>query len=406
MLALQNAPQLEDVLNSGEQPTVSEVADTLWDVIIVGAGPAGSMTAMSLAAYDHSVLLVDRAYFPRYKVCGCCLNLAAIRTLEQAGLWGLVDEGRARPLDSVDLFAFGRHAKLSLPGGFAISRTALDSALIDSALRRGVTFLPGARAEFEAADATGCRIRFRTVQEAGSIQARVVVCADGLGGSFLKNHPRFKPITAKNSRVGLGCIYPDSIPGLRGGAIRMCIGSKGYVGTVQLEDGTFDIAAALDPEAIGKEGTSPADAINSILSQSGVPEIPELAVQDWKGTPRLTRHRPSLGDERIFVVGDAAGYVEPFTGEGIAWALMSASLVAPLVRDAIVRWTPNLLAEWHEIRGSHIRHRQRVCRVVCRALRSPLICQVLLPLLSRRPCWAGPVITMLNESIDRKALKL
>ncbi len=393
-------------MKSGEHPTVSEVSDTLWDVVIVGSGPAGSMTALSLAACDLSILLVDRAHFPRYKVCGCCLNLAAIRTLEQAGLGILVDNGRARPLDSVDLFAFGRHANLSLAGGCAISRAAFDSALVDAALRRGIIFLPGVRAEFEAVESAGCRIQLRAAQEAGSILARVVVCADGLGGGFLRNHPRFKPITAKNSRVGLGCIYPDSIPGLRGGGIRMCIGREGYVGMVQLEDGTFDIAAAVDADSSGKEGSSPADAVNSILSQAGVPEIPALAVQDWRGTPRLTRHRPSLGDERLFVVGDAAGYVEPFTGEGIAWALMSASLLAPLVRDAVDRWAPNLLAEWHEIHGSRIRRRQRVCRVVCRALRSPLLCQMLLPILSRRPSWAKPIITTLNESTDRKALTL
>ena len=70
----------------------------LWDAIVVGAGPAGAMAARELARTGISVLLVDRARFPRYKVCGGCLNPRALRLLRKAGLGGLMARLGAVPL--------------------------------------------------------------------------------------------------------------------------------------------------------------------------------------------------------------------------------------------------------------------------------------------------------------------
>ena len=77
-----------------------------WDALVIGAGPAGSVTARELARRGRRVLLVDRATFPRSKVCGGCLNGAAIRTLERLGL-GRVLEG-ALPLDDAPCRGRGR----------------------------------------------------------------------------------------------------------------------------------------------------------------------------------------------------------------------------------------------------------------------------------------------------------
>ena len=63
----------------------------------------------------------------------------------------------------------------------------------------------------------------------------------------------------------------------------------------------------------------------------------------WKGTPELTRRPVRLGAERLFAVGDAGGYVEPFTGEGVLWALSGARALAPLVARVAERWDPGLL---------------------------------------------------------------
>ena len=79
-------------------PTLSPeaAARRLWDVAVVGAGPAGSLAARELARRGAAVLLIDRARFPRYKVCGGCLNPRAIRQLEKAGLGNLTRSATAR----------------------------------------------------------------------------------------------------------------------------------------------------------------------------------------------------------------------------------------------------------------------------------------------------------------------
>ena len=66
----------------------------------------------------------------------------------------------------------------------------------------------------------------------------------------------------------------------------------------------------------------------------------------WRGTPLLTRRADRLAVERIFAVGDAAGYLEPFTGEGIAWTLSAGAAVAPIVREAGRDWNKALCTRW------------------------------------------------------------
>src|SRR5690349_12609429 len=97
-----------------------------WDVLVVGAGPAGSEAALGLARRGLSVLLVDQAAFPRWKVCGCCLNGRALALLARAGLGELPARLGAVPLTHIDLRSTGRAAQLRLSGGAALSRTALD----------------------------------------------------------------------------------------------------------------------------------------------------------------------------------------------------------------------------------------------------------------------------------------
>src|SRR4051812_23302441 len=97
-------------------PSVSlaDAARKEWPVVVTGAGPAGSFLARGLARAGVEVLLIDRAEFPRWKVCGCCLNGAALEVLRSAGLGGLLADCGAVPLSSVSLSAAGRSVSLPL----------------------------------------------------------------------------------------------------------------------------------------------------------------------------------------------------------------------------------------------------------------------------------------------------
>jgi flavin-dependent dehydrogenase len=116
----------------------------------------------------------------------------------------------------------------------------------------------------------------------------------------------------------------------------------------------------------------------------------------WRGTAALTRRPQRTHDERLLLIGDAAGYVEPFTGEGIAWALWSAVAVTPLVVRGVQDWTPAIGEQWSSLHRRVIARRQVICRAVSRLLRSPMAMDVTRFVLTRAPWLAHPVIRALN----------
>src|SRR5436190_16785726 len=104
-------------------PTLS-LADAearTWDVAVVGAGPAGAMAARELVRHGVAVLLIDRAMFPRSKVCGCYVNAYAQATLATVGLGGLTAACGALPIHHFVLGTHGASARMPLPGGVLLS---------------------------------------------------------------------------------------------------------------------------------------------------------------------------------------------------------------------------------------------------------------------------------------------
>jgi 2-polyprenyl-6-methoxyphenol hydroxylase-like FAD-dependent oxidoreductase len=164
---------------------------------------------------------------------------------------------------------------------------------------------------------------------------------------------------------------------------------------VVVEDGRVDMAAALDPLAVKAAG-GPAELSAKIIAAAGFPEVPDLARLPWKGTPHLTRQAPRLGAERLFVLGDAAGYVEPFTGEGMAWAFAGATLVAPLALRAVSNgWDDELLVGWRSAYHRSVSRRQIVCRITAGLLRRPRATRETVRVLSFMPWLARPLLYLM-----------
>jgi flavin-dependent dehydrogenase len=345
----------------------------IWDALVIGAGPAGSVTARELARRGCRVLLVDKAAFPRAKVCGCCVNGAAMRALERLQLDPVLDG--AAPIDRLVVAAGARTADLPLPCGVALSREVLDSRLLAEAVQAGVEFRPGTMVNHDSELLN---------------QARVIVAAAGLTGG--------EALGESGSRIGAGLILPaSSVPQFYcPHAIHMAVGNGGYVGLVRLEDDRLDIAAALDAAFVKTSGGLGA-AAESILRAVGWPVPRGLALAAWKGTPALTRRPRRVAGPGFFAVGDAAGYVEPFTGEGIAWAVMSAAALAPIAARAVHAWDDSLARDWERAHRRIVGRRQRICRIVARGLRSPFLTGLAVRALGVVPALARPVIAALNR---------
>lgn len=300
-----------------------------WDVIVIGAGPAGSMAAIASARAGLRTLLVDRASFPRAKVCGGCISPRGLELLRASGVRvPMVEVG------GIVVWSGGRAASVRTRPGAVVERSALDAALADAAVMAGATFVDSCSASIEASDSACAeaivrvRAHISTSGDERALDARVGICADGLQGRSLERVPGFASNVWPRSRMGLGMIAERSTLdglGLSERDVTMMIAPRGYVGFARMHDGRWDVAAAVDRELLEASG-GPELAISRIMVAACADDglAKRLgSLQGWKGTPLLTRTRPRVEGPRILVAGDAASYAEPFTGEGMTWAMES-----------------------------------------------------------------------------------
>lgn len=359
-----------------------------WDVV-VGAGVAGALSALLLARAGLDVLLVEKACWPRAKVCGGCLNAAALRALARAGVTIRAGRRYAR----MRLACRRRTAEFALPEGLAISRQRLDATLVEHAVRAGACFVPGVRASLAEPERHVRKVVLRQASTSQTVSARVVLDCGGLASRLL---PGIDWRVANGARIGVGACAAGVPDAYHAGTIHMACARHGYVGLVRVEDDHTDIAAALDPVWCGKVG-GPAHAIGSLLAEAGLPRIDSLDDVHWRGTPRLTCKRQALGANRVLILGDASGYVEPFTGEGMAWAITNAQAVVPLVRAAVAHWDDAIVSNWSARHASILQSRQRVCRGVSKLLRHPRLLAMALPCMSTFPALTTPLSAWLNH---------
>ena len=117
----------------------------------------------------------------------------------------------------------------------------------------------------------------------------------------------------------------------------------------------------------------------------------------WRGTAPLTRQARRVSGHRLFGLGDATGYVEPFTGEGMAWAVAGAASLAPLLTAADGE---AVAKAWRATYRRHVVARQYPCRAIAALLRAPGLCGVAVRALQRWPAVAGPVVRQLNRPLS------
>jgi menaquinone-9 beta-reductase len=369
--------------------------ERLWDAIVVGAGPAGSCMAHQLAGAGARVLLLDKAAFPRSKPCGCCLNALALASLEQMGLGDLPRDCSAVALGELKLSVAGAPpVSIAIGRSAALSREQLDVALVQAAVQAGAAFVPQVSARLGTVDGAARTVHLHAGIEHHPLRARMVIAADGVGGTLLRDEPDFQPSVSRRSLIGAAvtlaadagdCEYHP-------GVIWMTCASGGYVGVVRLAGGALHVAAAMPPSFMRACG-GPGPAAAAILQAATRPPIHGLAKAHWRGTPALTRQRRVEG-ERLLVVGDAAGYVEPFTGEGIGWAMMSALSAAPLALSGI--GGEEIAGRWSHLHGRLILPRQRLCSALAWSLRRPRLARSAARVAARLPTLVRPVLRLIE----------
>lgn len=374
--------------------------DTNWQCIVIGAGPCGSIASLKMAERGIKVLLIEKAEFPRSKVCGCCINASAQQALVEGGLPDLLKTNHAVSLEDLILFDKKRSSSVKLPTAWSLSRERLDYLLVQKAIASGATFLPGCFAQVlnSTNDELETQVKIE-VEGLGNrlvLSASIVIIADGLSGRSLQRLDDFTPKVDRSSRFGAGVILSEGPEFYSPGHIYMACTDGGYVGLVRLEDGRLDVAAAFD-HSYSRLFQGPAQAAIQVLDECGLTIPSTMQEAPWSGTQLLTRRRSQVGGPRLLIAGDASGYPEPFTGEGIAWALWSGLWAGTLASEGVNDWNSEILQRWQR-QQAILRKQQTRSSAIAKILRNSMLRRTMMTTFEFFPRLTSQVVRKVSES--------
>jgi geranylgeranyl reductase family protein len=352
----------------------------MHDVVIVGASVAGASTAIHLSRAGIRVLLIDRETFPRSKVCGEGIFPKGVDELAALGvLEGLVD--RARVLKSLcfEMNAEICEAPLSPSGrpGLGVQRRILDQVLLEQATRAGAEIRLGVRAEGLIRDADG---RFAGISTGrGEAKARAIVGADGLG-SMLRRRAGLD-VWRKAARYGVSAhLSLDEW----GDTISVQFRTDHELYLTPVGKNLTNVALLLSAERARRMSGDLKGAFERYVG--GKPGLTRLAFVD---APRMMGPFP-VESRRLFqgnlvLVGDAAGFYDPITGEGISTALTSASLAAKALEGFLAHGTPEPFERYEREARRIARPSRLMAKLILALEKRPFLAKRAIRNLGRRP---------------------
>ncbi len=299
----------------------------MYDAVIVGAGPAGSATAIHLARAGLEVALLDGGSSPRRKACGEGMFPAGAAELERLGVLQELRQSGAR-LREVRFHARGRVATAPLGGesrpALGLSRERLDVSLIEAAGRAGAdvgvgtatSLLAGEDGRYAGVGTRDCRL-----------EARAVVAADGLN-SRLRRLAGLEP-RARGDRYGLSAHV--EVPGDAGHAVDVWFEEGFEVYVTPVGSGTVNVAVLTRRSGMGRFAGDVDSAFERLLaSHPSLPPGARILDRPLAGGPFPVSCGRSWR-RNLVLAGDAAGFFDGITGEGISLALASARECAAAV---------------------------------------------------------------------------
>jgi menaquinone-9 beta-reductase len=293
----------------------------IFDVAIVGGGPAGSSCAAFCALAGLKTLVLERERFPREKVCGDCLNPSCWPVLERLDVARQVWDLPHSKLNLVDFIAINGHkVSVDLPTGddweISVKRSVFDHLLLKRACELGVDVREETTLTASAHDQ---HWKLDTATQE-SFRARMLIGADGRNSTVARLR-NLLPHPARE-RVALQAHVP--LPRNFGSRIVLQFLSEGYSGQAPVNESELNLCLVGRPPTISR------------LRQWAQRHFEIPANQPWRTITPLTRSPVPCAHENLLFIGDAARVVEPFTGEGIYYALRSGELAAGAIRKIIV----------------------------------------------------------------------
>ena len=386
------------------------------DVLVVGAGPAGAIAALVLARAGATVRLLDRSSFPRDKLCGDTLNPGALSILDRLGIGAAV---RSRALPITGMTVTGsispiRRAVVSASypadrNGVAILRRDLDALLVEAAVTAGADFTPEVHVRGPLMGAEGSRVTGIVTSAAGAtshLEAKVVIAADGRR-STLAFALGLASVPASPRRWAFGT-YFEGVEGLTSRG-EMHVRADGYIGVAPLPGGLANVCVVREqsrlkpaPTIAGAEPLVGAGfsrlIADAIASDAGLRDRFARARQVERVTSLgpLAVDASAAGSPGLLLAGDAAGFVDPMTGDGLRFALRGGELAAAAALEELASGRPSFTA----LQSARVREfsgKWRVNRALRSLVSSPLGVSLAASLSAR---WTAPVEYLVGVAGD------
>jgi 2-polyprenyl-6-methoxyphenol hydroxylase-like FAD-dependent oxidoreductase len=373
------------------------------DVVIAGAGPAGSMTALQLARAGVAVRIVERCAFPRRKVCGEYLSGGAVAALDRLGVLERV-RSRASPLRGVRLVTGGLEP-VSLAfehSALASAREDLDAMLLDAALEAGAV-VERARVEELLMENGRCAGVFVRTSE-GTLEPRratVVAGADGIGSVVARKLGLTKPAHGRG-RYAVGGHYAGF--GTFDAQVEMYVGGGAYFALNPLSEVRANVMVVVPKRRLAQwsrdidTGVGDAAAVlaQGVRSFDGVTRIgPRVSIGPLAHDVRSATAAGAL------LIGDAAGFVDPFTGQGVFLALTGAERAAGAILGALRDRgrAEAAFAGYARWRAEDVAWRRRLCATVALLVDVPPLARRAALRLTRFPETAALLMEALAGAI-------
>lgn len=370
-------------------------AKTDHDVIIVGGGPAGSATAIRLADSGLSVMLVEKARFPRQKLCGefispeCLLHFAELGVADDIRLSGGVDiaetvfYSRNGKGVAVKSEWFGYEGSLAL----GLSRAEMDDVLLKRASQVGVAVYEETTAAgliFDSDRVIGVRLKDKDGVET-PVTATLVIDATGRTRSLAR---RLEKDAGRHKRAG-HVAFKAHLAGaqIAPSACEIFAYRGGYGGCNNIENGLYNLCFIADAEDVRRRGSDAERVMREVVftNNRAAKVLENVSIEsEWLAVPIERYGRGDLVPaEGLLTVGDAAAFIDPFTGSGILLALESARIAAAAVAESFAadRDLETLAAEYQLQYSKAFDARLRVCRVLRHAASMPFLADATISVL-------------------------
>jgi flavin-dependent dehydrogenase len=315
------------------------------DAVVVGAGPGGSATAAVLARAGHRVLLLDRAAFPRDKACSEYMSPETVRLLDRLGVVPALDAAGA-PLHGTTVTASrgsrlqGRFALAGpppfRPTGLSVARHVLDHALVTAARAAGAELWERAAVEellYDGGAVAGVVLRDAEGRR-HAVRARLTVGADGLRSLVARRIGRRRQ--GRLRRVAF-VAHVDGVEAMEECA-ELHVGARGYVGLNRIGGGRTNVSLVVPASrAADARGRTEAFFLEALEGFPGVGRRVAAGrlVRKVLATGPFAAWSGRVAVDGAALVGDAADFFDPFTGEGIYSALLGATLLADSAAPAL-----------------------------------------------------------------------